>query len=348
MELAQASSLSKSLHRNPQPSTMSPTGLLLPLLSLLLLRPAAAALCHAEDKRALLRIKSALNNPLHFTTWNKDSDCCHWYGVECRDQTHRVVALAFQFANLPGQIPSEIGDVTYLQELIFHKLTNLTAPIPQSLTKLKYLKSLTLSWLNLTGPIPSFLGQIKSLTYLDLSYNKLTGEIPNSLSTIPGLSYIRLDRNQLSGNIPASLANLKGNNMYLLLSHNNLSGQLPATFAGVDFGMLDLSRNRLQGDALTLFGANKTNDHIDISRNLFEFNLSKAELSQSITWLDINHNKIYGAMPKVMTSLPLQFLNVSYNRLCGEIPVGGRIQSFDYSVYFHNRCLCGAPLDSCK
>ncbi|KAI3412225.1 LRRNT_2 domain-containing protein [Psidium guajava] len=329
---------------------MSPTGLLFPLLSLLLLlllRPATAALCHSEDKQVLLRIKSALHNPYLLTTWNRDSDCCKWYGVECHDQTHRVVALAFQYSDLP-RIPSEVGDVTYLQELIFHKLTNLTGPIPQSLTKLKYLKYLTLSWLNLTGPVPSFLSQIKNLTYLDLSYNRLSGEIPDSLSTIPGLGYIRLDRNQLTGNIPASLVDLKGNNVYLLLSHNNLSGEVPPTFAGVDFGKLDLSRNRLQGDGSLLFGANKTNDHIDISRNLFEFNLSKVELSQSITWLDINHNKIYGAMPEVMTSLQLQFLNVSYNRLCGEIPVGGRMQSFDYSVYFHNRCLCGAPLDSCK
>ncbi|KAL3755382.1 hypothetical protein ACJRO7_002433 [Eucalyptus globulus] len=58
-------------------------------------------------------------------------------------------------------------------------------------------------------------------------------------------------------------------------------------------------------------------------------------------WLDINHNKIDGAMPEAMKDLLLQFSDLSCNRLCGEIPVGERSKSFGYSVYFHNRCLCG-------
>ncbi|KAI6696707.1 hypothetical protein NL676_016826 [Syzygium grande] len=110
---------------------------------------------------------------------------------------------------------------------------------------------------------PLLLNQLKNLTYLDFSYNKLT----------------------------------RGNNVYLLLSHNNLYGGVPANFARINFGKLDLSWNRLQGDTSLLIGANKTNDHINISRNLFELNLSK-------------------------------FLNVSYNRLCGEIPMGGWIELF--------------------
>ncbi|XP_030520228.2 polygalacturonase inhibitor-like [Rhodamnia argentea] len=135
MELAPASLSSKAVHRNPPPSTMSPPGLL-SLLLILLPRPATAAIRPSEDKQVLPQTRSALNNPYLLTTWNKDSDCCKWYGVECHDQTHCVVALAFQCSDLP-RIPSEVGDVTYLQELIFHKLTNLTDPIPQSLTRLK-------------------------------------------------------------------------------------------------------------------------------------------------------------------------------------------------------------------
>ncbi|KAL3755386.1 hypothetical protein ACJRO7_002437 [Eucalyptus globulus] len=328
---------------------MSPARLLLfllPFLSFFLLRPASAVLCHPEDKEVLLRIKSSLNNPYLLASWNPNVDCCTWYCLKCHYKTHRVISLFFLKSNLPGQIPSAIGDLTYLQSLTLHKLSNFTGPIPESFTKLKYLNFLTLSWLNLTGPIPSFLGQLKNLTYLNLSFNKLTGSIPDSLSTIPGLGYIGLDRNQLTEKIPASLANLKGNSLYLILSHNNLSGELPATFTGVNFGKLDLSRNRLQGDASLVFGRNKTTFYIDISRNQFEFDLSKVDFNGSLQTLDMNHNKIYGSIPTAMESL--QFLNVSYNRLCGPIPVGGKLQSFDYTVYFHNRCLCGAPLASCK
>ncbi|XP_039167719.1 polygalacturonase inhibitor-like [Eucalyptus grandis] len=329
---------------------MSPARLLLLLLLLLLalslLHPASATDCHPEDKEVLLRIKSALHNPYHLASWDPDTDCCSWYCLKCDEVTHRVISIFFLQADLTGQIPSAIGDLPYLQYLNLHKVSNFSGPIPKSLTKLKYLKFLRINWVNLTGPIPSFLGQLKNLTYLDLSFNKLTGGIPDSFSTIPALGYVNLDRNQLTGKIPASLANLKGNDLYLILSHNSLSGELPATFAGVDFVKLDLSRNKLQGDASLVFGRNKSTYYIDISRNQFKFDLSKAKFNKSLTYLYMNHNKIYGSIPKAMESV--HFLNVSYNRLCGEIPVGGRLQSFDDTVYFHNRCLCGAPLDSCK
>lgn len=194
-------------------------------------------------------------------------------------------------------------------------------------------------------------GQLKNLTYLNLSFNNLTGPIPSSLSQIPKLSYINLSRNKLTGTIPASLVNLKGNDPFqLILSHNKLSGEVPDSFAEINFWEIDLSRNMLQGDISMLFGYNKTTESMDFSRNMFEFNMSKLRIHRSLAFFDVNHNKIYGSIPEVMTKLELQSFNVSYNRLCGKIPQGGDLQTrFDYSAYFHNRCLCGAPLNvTCK
>ncbi|KAF2307812.1 hypothetical protein GH714_032045 [Hevea brasiliensis] len=159
---------------------------------------------------------------------------------------------------------------------------------------------------------------------------------------------LHLDRNRLTGSIPESFGAFQGNVPGLYLSHNQLSGKIPASLGNLDFGAIDFSRNKLEGDASILFGPNKTTQIVDLSRNLLEFDLSKVAFQSSLTSLDINHNKIYGSIPQRMTQLDLQFLNVSYNRLCGKIPVGGKLQSFDYSTYFHNRCLCGAPLESCK
>ncbi|KAK7826232.1 polygalacturonase inhibitor [Quercus suber] len=82
-------------------------------------------------------------------------------------------------------------------------------------------------------------------------------------------------------------------------------------------------------------------------RNLLEFNLSKVVFAKSLNTLDLNHN-IYGSIPVEITALKLQFFNVSYNRLCVQIPIGGKLQNFDYLTYFHNQCLSGAPLASCK
>lgn len=98
-----------------------------------------------------------------------------------------------------------------------------------------------------------------------------------------------------------------------------------------------------------LFGANKTTQQLDVSRNLLAFDLSKVVFQTSLIALDLNHNQIYGSIPVGLTAVDfLQGLNVSYNRLCGEIPQGGRLQRFDVDSYFHNKCLCGSPLPSCK
>lgn len=97
------------------------------------------------------------------------------------------------------------------------------------------------------------------------------------------------------------------------------------------------------------FGSNKVLEMADLSRNLLEFNMSKLDFPKSLIYLDLNHNKIFGSLPVELTAVDfLQFLNESYNRLCGQIPEGGRLQRFDMYSYFHNKCLCGSPLPSCK
>ncbi|KAK4772889.1 hypothetical protein SAY87_027908 [Trapa incisa] len=332
-------------------ATSSTHHLLLLLLSLSLLAQhslSKEANCNKDDRRALLKIKKELN--IH---WITSYDCCDWGGVFCDSPTHphRVTAFVHQYVNSPSRIPDAIGDLPYLTEIFFHKLTNFSGTIPYSITKLKYLKYLDISWVNLTGNIPDFLGQLTSLTYLRLSFNKLTGPIPSSLSQIPNLSFIDLSRNKLTGTIPASLANLKGNHSFqLFLSHNQLSGHVPDSFAKINFFEIDLSRNMLQGGLSILFGHNKTTETMYFSRNMFEFDMSELQLPKSLVQFDISHNKIYGRIPEAMTDLELQAFNVSYNRLCGKIPQGGNLQTgFDYSSFFHNRCLCGAPLNvTCK
>jgi hypothetical protein len=323
-----------------------------PLLSLLCLFTLLFSLAHSElcnptDKKVLLRIKAALNNPYLLASWNPANDCCDWYCVTCDSTTHRINSLTIFSGKISGQIPAEVGDLPYLETLEFHKLSNLTGPIQPAIAKLKHLSFLRLSWTNLSGPVPDFLSKLKNLTFFDLSFNDLSGYIPPSLSLLPNLNALHLDRNKLTGPIPESFGKFtKVPGLYL--SHNQLSGKIPASFANMDFNVIDLSRNKLEGDASVVFGSSKTTQIVDLSRNLLQFDLSKVQFPKSLTSLDLNHNNITGSIPVEMTKLNLQFLNVSYNRLCGQIPVGGKLQSFDNSSYFHNRCLCGSPLPSCK
>ncbi|KAL0888434.1 hypothetical protein Bca101_012417 [Brassica carinata] len=308
---------------------------------LLLTTSLSKDLCHKDDKNALLKIEKSLNSPHNnIISWDPKDDCCTWFSVKCGDN-HRVTSLVITYQQISAQIPPEVGDLPYLQTLIFRKLSNLTGPIPPTIAKLKYLRFLRLSWTNLTGPVPGFLGQLKDLEYIDLSYNDLSGSIPSSLALLPKLGYLELSRNKLTGPIPELFGSFPGEVPYLLLSHNQLTGKL-------DFYRIDLSHNKLKGDASMLFGANKTTWTIDISRNMFQFDISKVKVAKTVNLLDLNHNGITGSIPVQWTQLSLQTFNVSYNRLCGPIPKGGGLQRFHAYAYLHNKCLCGAPLQRCK
>ncbi|CAL5362828.1 unnamed protein product [Camellia sinensis] len=301
--------------------------------------------CNSEDKKVLLEIKAT--QPEYLASWNPAIDCCDWAGVECDETTSRVIALAIFGGNFSGQIPPVVGNLKYLESLVFRKLPNLTGKIPFAITKLIHLKEIRLSWTNLSGPVPSFFALLKNLTFLDLAFNNLTGSIPPELAQLTNLGAIHLDRNKLTGTIPESFGKFTGTVPDLYLSHNQLTGPVPKSFGNLNFTVLDFSRNQLSGDLSFIFGSNKTIQIVDFSGNMFEFDLSNIVFPASLTSLDFNHNKIFGSLPVDLTALNFQFLNVSYNRLCGAIPTGGKLQSFDLTSYFHNRCLCGAPLPVC-
>ncbi|KAK1282194.1 Polygalacturonase inhibitor 1 [Acorus calamus] len=285
--------------------------------------PTLAAKCNKDDKKVLLRIDAEFGKPN--PSWTNQMACCDWYGVDC-DSDGRVIGLNFfKDPAINGTIPPSIGDLP-----------------------LKRITMLRITWTGISGPVPDFLSEIKSLNFLDLSFNSLTGSIPASLGTLPNLNVLHLDRNRLTGTIPDSLGNLVPS-ASLYLSHNMLSGSIPRSLGNFRTYILDLSRNQLVGDASFLFGASKPTDTILISRNLLEFDLTKVAFPVNLTSLDLSHNKIYGKIPSQITALDnLQFFNASYNSLCGEIPQGGRVQNFDQYSFFHNKCLCGAPLEACK
>ena len=104
-------------------------------------------LCDPNDKKVLLQIKQAFNNPHVFSSWNPSTDCCinnhrgGWNSVACDEKTHRVAAIfVLEKGDLAGPIPPQVSDLPYLEEIEFHKQPNLTGPIPHSLTKLRSLK----------------------------------------------------------------------------------------------------------------------------------------------------------------------------------------------------------------
>ncbi|KAL7098007.1 hypothetical protein ACP275_10G178600 [Erythranthe tilingii] len=330
-------------------ATIMQYGFIFVLIFFILSNMAISERCHPNDKKALLKIVTDLSSPNHMIYGDPNTDCCDWnFVVTCDDVTDRVTILVLQKADFNRPIPAAVFDLVFLEELILHK-ANFTGRIPQAITNLSRLKILDLSWNRLSGNIPSFLSQLSKLKLIELSFNNFTGSIPASLSQLQNLTGLFLGRNKLTGQIPESFADFRQQNFYLQMSHNQLSGEIPKKMGLANFTDIDVSRNRLEGDISFMFGKNASLIYADFSRNLLRFDFSKVEyFSKSLRGLDLNHNMITGSLPVVLVDSSLDRLNVSYNRMCGRIPVGGRLQEFETTSYFHNRCLCGAPLHECK
>ncbi|KAK1401266.1 Polygalacturonase inhibitor [Heracleum sosnowskyi] len=328
---------------------------MLPLLFFILVFPGVISSepCHPDDIYSILAFKNSFSNGDILQTWSSDMDCCHRFDCE----NNRVTVFSIFKLELSGSIkPDAFAGFTYLKRLMLHKLPFLVGEIPRSIENLTHLTSLVITWTSVTGPVPNNLSKLKNLQSIDFSFNKLHGSLPPSLPLLPSISEISLSRNQLTGSVPETYGHfpITLNLPILMLSHNKLSGKLPVSLGSVNFSEIDLSRNSFSGDASMLFGEEKGCQLLDISRNNFEFDFSTVGLMNGgLITLDISHNKIYGKIPlKITDAFFLQQLNMSYNRLCGEIPKRWKLKyrqgGFDNSSFFHNRCLCGAPLDPCK
>ena len=88
----------------------------------------------------------------------------------------------------------------------------LRLPIPSELGNLSLLQELLLHQNKLTGPIPSELGLMSTMGWLGLNNNSLSGAIPLELSELePSLYSLHLSDNpSLSGTIPDALCTLGG------------------------------------------------------------------------------------------------------------------------------------------
>ena len=157
----------------------------------------AAQADSARDRAALVALYNAAagDDWIDRTNWLSDEPLDTWYGVET--ESGRVVYLDLCGPggnNLRGTIPSELGNLTALEEL---RLSNnfLTGPIPSALGRLTELEVLRLSNNALSGPVPSALGDLESLEELRLHRNRLTGDLPSNLRQLTDLARLRIEDN---------------------------------------------------------------------------------------------------------------------------------------------------------
>jgi len=124
-----------------------------------------------SERDALIALYNATDgdNWTRNTNWNTDNPVSNWYGVyivNINGEDH-VKYLILYDNQLSGEIPPEIGNLTYLSGLY-------------------------LSANQLSGEIPSEIGNLDSLTTLSLGANQLSGEIPSEIGNLSNLSSLYL------------------------------------------------------------------------------------------------------------------------------------------------------------
>lgn len=127
-----------------------------------------------------------------------------------------------------GGLPSSIGFLTNLTELVMNGQDFKRSTIPTSIYNLEHLEVLSLSSSNIAGTISPLISQLFKLKVLDLSRNALSGGIP-ALGRNADMEDLRLQLNVLTGSIPTSLTVLPRLS-FLLLHGNMLNGTIPTEF----------------------------------------------------------------------------------------------------------------------
>ena len=163
-------------------------------------------------------------------SWNGFGEIETWNGVEVENGRVTRLSIWESPSSISREAMAHLGDLSELRALtIFRsaypdglapelvhlqKLTGLEisgpmgAPLPQFLTELTNLITLSISETELTGPIPTFLAEIPNLERLTLTQNSFSGTIPVELFLGPSLEYVDLHNNHLT-TLPAGLTSTK-------------------------------------------------------------------------------------------------------------------------------------------
>ncbi|CAE7939507.1 GSO1 [Symbiodinium sp. KB8] len=191
--------------------------------------------------------------------------------VICRLDALQVLSLGSLASNqLEGSIPSEIGDLPNLIELV-------------------------LTGNKLTGPIPPEVGNLTRLKFLSLARNKLSGSIPAAIGRLTSLEDLALFENQLSGRIPHEIGQEILGIRAVLLHKNFLEGPFHwSNAAGIRY--LTLHENRFQGSPPSGLQTMTALDYLTLHGNDFSGTVPKLNLPAG-AWATLHRNRFSCQLP---------------------------------------------------
>jgi Leucine-rich repeat (LRR) protein/N-acetylneuraminic acid mutarotase len=260
----------------------------------------------------------ALYNSTHGTGWTNSTNWItgpvnSWFGITIEDG--RVTKINLENNHLEGNLPGEIGKMTYLQELQLG--TNaLTGTIPPEIWNLQHLNVLFLWENQLTGVIPPEIGNLTDLSLINLHHNQFTGLIPPAIGNLTKLRSLNLDGNQFTGGIPPEIGNLVNLEDELRITDNQLSGEIPVQIWNLaKLKYLNFSNNQLTGTLSAGVGNLLHLTFLNLANNQFTGSIPQ-EINNlvDLETLEISANAIEG-LPSLAPLTSLNFLSVSRNKL---------------------------------
>ncbi|KAL2501156.1 putative LRR receptor-like serine/threonine-protein kinase [Forsythia ovata] len=278
----------------------------------------------STDESALLAFKSRIStidpSNVLIKNWSVSTPVCVWIGVTCGLRHQRVTALDISSMNLGGNIPSQLGNLSFLVSINL-SINYFYGSLPRELIQLRRLQIIDFRFNSFSGQISSWFGFLQNLQILNLRNNSFTGFIPSSLSNISTLQDLDLSFNPLQGKIPEEIGNLH-NLKTLKLQYNRLTGLIPSTIFNIStLENLAFTGNNLSG-----------NLPVDTCRGL-----------PRIKGLSLSLNELDGEIPSNISECSqLQFLSLSFNKFRGSIPSEiGRIRTLQI-LYLGSNDLSGA------
>lgn len=251
---------------------------------------AAQSAIPAVECEALVALYTATDGP-NWTQqdgWLLEENPCNWYGVTCSGQ--HVTQLDFWNNNLTGDVPGEIGNITYLWYLGLYR--NELTSLPPEIGNL-----VNLNWFyvdeNEFTSLPAEIGNLTQLISLQATNNQLE-TIPSSIGNLVNLTSLFLSGNQIIA-LPPEIGNLS--ELDMLQVHSNQLTALPA-----ELGQLSKLRGlRLDNNQLAVMP-------VEIGQ------LSNLE------WLRLEGNQLTGIPAQIGQLSSLQELYLDDNPLQDQVP----------------------------
>lgn len=204
-----------------------------------------------REYNALMALYDSANGEDWFLgecNWSRDVPLYDWAGVytEIVDpwnwpgmKPKYVTGLNLRFDNVEGQLPEDLGDLSYLEEFILQADVRDPAKVgvlPKCFANLRHLKWVSMRNCGAEGRLVDYFPIVKPGMKLDFYNNSMTGPLPE---IDPEFGDVDFSSNNLTGTIPSSwkyyLDKLMPRDFpyivsgipYNILVHNRLSGQIP-------------------------------------------------------------------------------------------------------------------------